>query len=101
MSARGPHHGMPPAQVERLALLANQCGECASVLGRILIHGPDALRGDLAHAMAGINTAMALVTHAGDVDRVEIAKAEQITFAALEYLHHQKTRRRAPKGSDA
>jgi len=36
-----PFNGLTPAQAERLAMLAEECGEVIQVIGKILRHGYD------------------------------------------------------------
>ena len=92
---------LTPAEAERLALLAEECGEVVQVIGKILRHGygshhpndrngPDnrALLerevGDLCYC---IDTMMAV----GDLDGLNVALAQtQKNVKVARYLHHQE-----------
>lgn len=104
-----PFNGLTPAQAERLAMLAEECGEVVLAIGKILRHGydschPDRLvprrtnRDDLLGEMADVLAVLGGIVDAGDLD----ASCRQDTLgmfdeAALDarwrrklrYTHHQ------------
>jgi NTP pyrophosphatase (non-canonical NTP hydrolase) len=46
---RDHFNGLSPAEAERLAMLAEECGEVIQVIGKILRHGYDSYHPDQAH----------------------------------------------------
>lgn len=94
-----PFNGLTPAQAERLAMLAEECGEIIQVVGKILRHGYDSFHpenpgcrngGLLGLEVADFEAVLQLMTNAGDpyykVEQDDVAEAMQ---RKLRYAHHQ------------
>lgn len=90
---------LTPAQAERLAILAEECGEVVQVVGKILRHGyrsyhpvsgeqnPDILLKECADVRAAIT----MLCDAGDIDKIMLPsliadKLERVK----KYCHHQE-----------
>lgn len=89
---------LPPAELERLALLAEELSEAGQAIGKILRHGYESgwngsnNREDLTKELGDVFYAVVLMRHAGDLDG-ELApfirdKAETVQ----RFLHHQPKR---------
>lgn len=92
---------LTPAQAERLAILAEECGEVIQIIGKILRHGLDSFhpatgvvnRTLLLHEIIDVKAAMVMVSM--DLPEVMVDDALQesdITRAIikkLSYAHHQ------------
>lgn len=91
---------LTPAQLERLAILSEECGEVVQVIGKILRHGFDSAspvevnatrnRGLLEYEIGHVYHAIQRMLDAGDIQHGNVAfhqetKAERIG----RYLHHQ------------
>lgn len=88
------------AQTERLALLAEECGEVIYVVGKILRHGyesrnpldSDSLRNVvmLEKELGDVTNAMAMLTDAGDISRDAVLVAARRKSETIgRWLHHQ------------
>jgi NTP pyrophosphatase (non-canonical NTP hydrolase) len=82
------------AQLERLALLSEECGEVLQVVGKILRHGWQVHghenRIALEHELGDLRWAIQMLIAADDVWDSTIARfAAEKTPKALPYLHHQ------------
>lgn len=90
---------LSPAEAERLAILAEECGEVIQIIGKILRHGFDSChpstmlsnREALTKEMGDVRYAMIALCNAGDIVKDDVhmyadAKAEKIK----QYLHHQE-----------
>lgn len=93
-------NGLSPAQTERLAILAEECGEVVQIVGKILRHGYASYHprdnerktnrtlletelGDLRHVIERM-------TNAGDVSLVKILNCmDRKAWTIHKYLHHQ------------
>lgn len=92
------------AQAERLALLAEECGECVQAIGKILRHGyeschPNATnhefdnRYELQKELGDVVAAMKLLIDAGDLDEEQIIERSQDKLeTVVKYLHHAKVK---------
>ena len=89
---------MSPAEVEALALLAEECGEVVQAIGKSLRHGLDSYHpaepdaGDNAHRLArelgDVQAAIAIVQRLGIVDWRDVNAAMQDKLARVTtYLH--------------
>lgn len=93
-------NGLSPAEAERLALLAEECGEVVQIIGKVLRHGyasyhPEnptgptnrhMLENELGHVMAAI----LMMTTAMDLSRVSIGAARVTKTSTVgRWLHHQ------------
>lgn len=102
-----PFNQLTPAQVERLALLSEECGEVIQAIGKILRHGYGSRnplmglgplnREVLERELGDVMTAMDLLCCAGDLDSnvVEAARKEK-RILVQRYLHHQDDARKLP-----
>lgn len=95
------HNQLTPAETERLAILAEEMGECIQVIGKILRHGYDSRnplmplsetnRENLMKELGDVELAIYLMAEARDIDRncidrARIEKGKNIT----PWLHHQE-----------
>jgi NTP pyrophosphatase (non-canonical NTP hydrolase) len=95
---------LTPAEAERLALLAEECGEVLHAIGKVLRHGYESRhpldgadgetnRHALQRELGDLHFAMDLLVHhdlnAGAVLRAEQSKRERVGV----YLHHTKIER--------
>jgi NTP pyrophosphatase (non-canonical NTP hydrolase) len=98
-----PFNELTPAEVERLALLAEECGECIQAIGKVLRHGyesqhPEGIhhgatnRTRLTEEMGDVRAAMIMLCDAGDIVKVEVhAAADDKLKRVRPYLHHQRS----------
>lgn len=97
---QGNFNKLTPAEAERLALLAEECGEVIRAIGKILRHGYDSYhpldpngpsnRLDLERELGNVQHAVDRLVASKDLSRRAInhnakKKAETVT----NYLHHQ------------
>ena len=91
---------LTPAETERLALLAEECGEVIQVIGKILRHGYESrypqdgasncelLEKELGHVMFASGFAVAN----GDLREAAIAASTEKKAQTIgQWLHHQKS----------
>jgi NTP pyrophosphatase (non-canonical NTP hydrolase) len=93
---------LTPAQAERLALLAEECGEVVVAIGKILRHGYDSChpfsdasdnRDDLQEECGDVLAAIKLLTDARELDADTIADhCSNKLLAVGEWLHHAKVK---------
>ncbi len=97
-----PFNGLSPAQVERLSILAEECGEVIQAVGKILRHGYESVdptgqkkgtnRQQLEVEIGDILAARSLMAQCGDIDLFATNKAKAIKLDRLcsgKYTHHQ------------
>ena len=103
-SASQFNNGLSVAEAERLALLAEECGELVQAIGKVLRHGYDSThpadphgpnnRANLEREMGDVRAAMILLCSAGDANKAEVrALAEMKLVKVRQYLHHQGEQR--------
>ena len=91
---------LTPAETERLALLAEEMGECVQVIGKILRHGYDSSnpllvnsetnRENLMKELGDVELIIYLMAEAKDIDRNCIDKRRiQKGKDIVRWLHHQ------------
>ncbi|HEY3679017.1 MAG TPA: MazG nucleotide pyrophosphohydrolase domain-containing protein [Bradyrhizobium sp.] len=93
---------LSPAEIERLALLAEECGECVQAIGKILRHGYESLdptadvhnspsnRQRLEREMGDVRAAMIMLCEAGDTSKPQVHRyADDKLRRVRKYLHHQ------------
>lgn len=91
---------LTPAQAERLAFLAEECGECIQAIGKILRHGYESHaptvfcspsnRKTLEIEIGDVSAAITLLVNASDVDIRALHKRElKKRVSVLERMHHQ------------
>lgn len=94
-----PFNGLDPAQLERLAILAEEGAEVIQAAMKIVRHGyesyhPETLennRAALAKELGDFRTSRKLLIRAGDVSGPAIDVASERKFARLaRYTHHQQ-----------
>jgi NTP pyrophosphatase (non-canonical NTP hydrolase) len=92
-------NNLTDAEAERLALLAEECGEVIQVIGKILRHGyqsnhPNggpANRVLLEGELGDVSAAIRLMVEADDIIGAEVSSASDRKMARIpQYLHHQK-----------
>ncbi len=95
-----PFNGLSLAEAERLAILAEECGEVIQVVGKVLRHGwnpTDHTTGITYDNRADLETEMG---HVRNIERLMIARQDVIHAALVQaaqtkrakwsvYLHHQ------------
>lgn len=93
---------LTPAEAERLAFLAEECGECVQAIGKILRHGYESRnptddphnsssnRQTLEKEMGDVRAAMIMLCNAGDISRQLVHyNAEQKLANVRMWMHHQ------------
>lgn len=94
-------NGLIPAEAERLAILAEECGEVIQVVGKILRHGypshnpndPKGIsnRGLLAKELGDLDWIVCLMESEGDFAVGARAQRKRLKVeSARPYLHHQR-----------
>ena len=98
-------NGLTPAEAERLALLAEECGELVQAIGKVLRHGYESRnphasptsptnRQSVEREVGDVYTAIRLMFNMGDITRTGCARAEEAKQESLsKYLHHNKAPR--------
>ena len=96
--AERPLPGLSPAEIERLALLAEECGEAVQAVGKTLRHGYQSAspfggainRVALEREMGDVRAAIQIMEHAGDVRGGDV-KCWQTKKAVgvHKWMHHQ------------
>ena len=90
-------NGLPPAQAERLALLAEECGEVIQMVGKILRHGYESRhpnggptnREMLECELGDVCAAIRLMTGEGDLAECAIAQRRDGKLNDFHrHLHH-------------
>ncbi len=93
-------NGLTPAQAERLAILAEECGEVIQAIGKILRHGYDSShpdetrdrtnRRDLERECGDVRYAIFRLCDARDINETRVFKCELAKVESIKpYLHHQ------------
>ena len=91
-------NGLTPAQAERLAMLAEECGEVIQIVGKILRHGYDSRhpsdhtitnRGLLGRELTDLY-AVASVLCRDDVPEGSYHDQDRAWAKKLRYAHHQE-----------
>jgi NTP pyrophosphatase (non-canonical NTP hydrolase) len=93
-------NGLTDSEVERLAILAEECGEVTQIVGKVLRHGyashnplasnPISNRGLLAKEIGDLRWIISLMLNEGDVAEGAVLQCEWIKDeSAKPYLHHQ------------
>lgn len=96
-----PFNKLTDAEAERLAFLAEECGEVIKAAMKILRHGYESVdptnpehlgnRDDLRVEMAHVQAAMRLVYSEGDADEWDAGLLVNTKLkTAAKYLHHQE-----------
>lgn len=97
----GTHfNGLTPAEAERLAILAEECGEVMQAIGKVLRHGYDdysptdetktSNRRRLESEVGDLSTAIDVMRFAGDMDDDAINAAAESKLRRLpNWTHHQ------------
>lgn len=91
------------AEAERLALLAEECGELVQAIGKVLRHGYDSYnpteKNGIRNRMAverecgDVRHAMIRLCWAGDLSKAEIhRRSDEKAVKVEKYLHHCKAR---------
>lgn len=91
---------LTPAEAERLACLAEECGEIIQVIGKILRHGFDdwspfdetktTNRANLERELGDLSAVRKRMEHEGDIDQTCITIAHRAKLRKLpKWTHHQ------------
>jgi NTP pyrophosphatase (non-canonical NTP hydrolase) len=95
-------NNLTPAEAERLAMLAEECGEVIQAVGKILRHGyasvhPDGRdkgrdnRANLLRELGDVRAIVALMCGENDIDHSEMVVAATDKLARVaRYVHHQQ-----------
>ncbi|MDD2748647.1 hypothetical protein [Acidithiobacillus thiooxidans] len=98
MGKMEPFNRLTPAEAERLALLAEECGEVVQAVGKILRHGYESVHPDggptnresLTRECGDVYHAIWRLIGAGDIDGNEMSQwADDKSKKVINYLHHQ------------
>lgn len=91
-------NNLTPAEAERLALLAEECGEVVQAIGKVLRHGYESAHPDggptnreaLERECGDVRHAMIRLCDEGDLSRRAVhERANTKAQSARQYLHHQ------------
>jgi hypothetical protein len=101
MSDEGHFNELTPAELERLALAAEEMGEAIQIIGKIMRHGYQCYNPDDAHQVPNrlllekeighVTFAIMLMENAGDLNRVSVGNhllRKKLTIT--KWLHHNK-----------
>jgi NTP pyrophosphatase (non-canonical NTP hydrolase) len=91
---------LTPSQAERLAVLAEECGETVKAIGKILRHGYESVnpdvpnhegnRKDLARECGDLLAAIDMLAVRGDIFITQVMDAKRSKLAKVwRYMHHQ------------
>jgi hypothetical protein len=90
---------LTPAEAERLALMAEECGEAVHIIGKILRHGYESYNPDggdetnrqlLTAELGDIYAGIKMLADAGDLKMIEVLDAaDDKAKRVRQYLHHQ------------
>ena len=90
---------LTPAEAERLAMLAEECGEVIQVVGKILRHGYDSYHPDdpittnRQLLQSELLEVVAVIYAMGRLGDVRIGRNIDLTWSSkLRYAHHQEDR---------
>lgn len=92
-------NGLSPAQTERLAILAEECGEVIQLVGKILRFGLDSHhpadpetknRDLLVSELTDVEAAIQLLTDARDVEAVDPDRVASARLRKLHISRHQR-----------
>lgn len=88
-------NGLTPAEAERLAILAEECGEVVQIAMKILRHGKDyhpvSNSGLLARELGHVQWIVYLMISNGDFEEGVMLQSLRLrTKNAAPYLHHQE-----------
>lgn len=90
---------LTPAEVERLALLSEECGEVIQAIGKILRHGyeschPDSSvtnRENLEREIGDVYAAITILRESEDVSFAQLRTFQSLKLDKIgTYLHHQQ-----------
>ena len=95
---RTPSSTLPnlkPAELERLALLMEECGEVVQSISKIMRHGYSSAgytnRADLEKEIGDVLAAVCLMAAGGDIDMEHVVAFKHKKLADVrQYLHHQE-----------
>lgn len=94
-----PFNQLTPAQAERLALLAEECGEVIQAVGKILRHGYESRHPDggptnrqtLEIELGHVDTAISALDRSRDISYAAVVDAAiEKKVKVMQYLHHQR-----------
>ena len=88
---------LTPAEAERLAMLAEECGEVIQVVGKILRHGYESThpeggptnRQTLEHELGDIKACISRLSEQ-DIDKQQVLWHQFQKLSNQQYLHHQE-----------
>ena len=92
-------NGLTPAEAERLAMLAEECGEVVQMVGKILRHGYESChpaggetnREALARECGDVRALVRLMIRETDIGDAAVAQSAATKIGrAARYMHHQE-----------
>ena len=97
------YNELTPGEAERLAILAEECGEIVRAVGKILRHGYESYhpgtpdhegnRRELEKEIGDLSGIVSMMVRAGDIDGDVISKQAGLKHARImQYAHHQETK---------
>jgi NTP pyrophosphatase (non-canonical NTP hydrolase) len=106
---KGHFNELMPAELERLALLSEECGEVIQIIGKIIRHGYESCNPNdpegvtnrelLEKELGDVDFATALLCRAKDVRRWKIESHSEVKGLKIgKYLHHQAQPGPTPAG---
>ena len=91
--AKTKHYNkLSPAELERLAKLAEECGEVIHAINRIILHGyhdKKANRNNLEKECGDVRACMIRLCNAGDLSKDRIHRRASYKLKHQKNLHHQ------------
>jgi NTP pyrophosphatase (non-canonical NTP hydrolase) len=98
MRKRKSAPGLSKSELERLAVLAEECAEVIQVVGKIQRHGYDSVHPNggadnrqlLVKELGDVHAIVRIMDRNGDIDRLKIESASDYKIEHVgEYLHHK------------
>lgn len=98
-----PFSKLTPAEIERLAMLAEEAGEITQIVGKVLRHGYESFhpdnpsitnRGLLENEIADLHAVQLMMEGKGDIEDLSPKASDAVGHALdkkMKYTHHQKT----------
>lgn len=104
---------LKPAEIERLAMLAEEAGEISQAVGKILRHGYESFhpenpavtnRALLENEIADLHAVQLMMEERGDIEDLSPQASDAVGHAMekkLRFVHHQHTNSKIPRTPDA
>ncbi len=104
---------LKPAEIERLAMLAEEAGEITQIVGKVLRHGYESFHPDnpsvtnrslLENEIADLHAVQLMMEERGDIKDLSPQASDAVGHAMekkLKFVHHQHTSPKIPRTPDA